>query len=162
PGHHGPPSRLRRRDEGHDGVAQSERAGGVDTPQQLLLAPPNEQPLPRLVAGRARWRHGGCGERHSGGRPGPVGEPVGPRARRGGLARGTATAPPAPAPPPLQNKFYVAMFMSDGDNLQEDEGLIPLKWWDGARGQVPISWTVSPALVDVAPGILRYYQSTAT
>jgi hypothetical protein len=52
--------------------------------------------------------------------------------------------------------------MSDGDNLQEDEGLVPLKWSDGNRGNVPISWTISPALVDVAPVILRYFQRTAT
>ena len=70
--------------------------------------------------------------------------------------------PPAPAPPPLENKVYVAIFMSDGDNLQEDQHLIPLKWADGNRGKVPIAWTVNPALVDVAPLILRYYQRTAT
>jgi hypothetical protein len=52
--------------------------------------------------------------------------------------------------------------MSDGDNLQEDEGLVPLKWADSNRGHVPISWTLSPALVDVAPVILRYFQRTAT
>ena len=79
----------------------------------------------------------------------------------GGAPRGS-TPPPAPAPPPLENKVYVAVFMSDGDNLQEDEGLIPLKWADGGRGQVPIGWTINPALVDVAPGILRYFQRTAT
>ena len=74
--------------------------------------------------------------------------------------RPTATTPPSR--PALQNKMYVAIFNSDGDNLQEDEGLIPLKWADSARGSVPINWTISPALVDVAPGILRYYQGTAT
>jgi hypothetical protein len=79
----------------------------------------------------------------------------------GGTPR-ALTPPPAPPPPPLENKMYVAIFMSDGDNLQEDEGLIPLKWADSKRGSVPISWTVDPALVDVAPVILRYYQRTAT
>jgi len=59
-------------------------------------------------------------------------------------------------------KAYVAVFMSDGDNLQENERLIPLKWRDPARGSVPISWTVQPALVDVAPVIFNYYRSTAT
>jgi hypothetical protein len=79
----------------------------------------------------------------------------------GGTPRGSAPAP-VPPPPPLENKLYVAIFMSDGDNLQEDEGLIPLKWADSNRGSVPISWTIDPALVDVAPVILRYFQSTAT
>jgi GxGYxY sequence motif in domain of unknown function N-terminal/GxGYxYP putative glycoside hydrolase C-terminal domain/FG-GAP-like repeat len=80
----------------------------------------------------------------------------------GGSPRGSASVPPAPAPPPLENKIYVCIFMSDGDNLQEDEHLIPLKWARPERGQAPTAWTVSPALVDVAPVILRYFQRTAT
>lgn len=80
----------------------------------------------------------------------------------GGTPRGSATVPAAPAPPPLENKVYVAIFMSDGDNVQEDQHLIPLKWADAHRGQVPIGWTIDPALVDVAPVILRYFQSAAS
>jgi hypothetical protein len=80
----------------------------------------------------------------------------------GGTPRLSAVSGAAPAPPPLQNKIYVAIFMSDGDNVQEDQHLIPLKWSDAHRGQVPIAWTIDPALVDVAPIILRYFQSTAT
>jgi hypothetical protein len=79
----------------------------------------------------------------------------------GGTPRGS-TPPTAPPPPVLENKLYIAIFMSDGDNLQEDEGLVPLKWADSNRGNVPISWTLSPALVDVSPVILRYFQRTAT
>jgi hypothetical protein len=71
-------------------------------------------------------------------------------------------APAPPAPPALENKAYVAIFMSDGDNMQEDQHLIPLKWADGARGKVPISWTVQPGLVDTAPMMLAYYYATAT
>jgi len=71
-------------------------------------------------------------------------------------------APARPAMPTLANKAYVAIFMSDGDNMQEDQHLIPLKWADPARGQVPISWTVQPGMADVAPMILSYFQSTAT
>jgi GxGYxY sequence motif in domain of unknown function N-terminal/GxGYxYP putative glycoside hydrolase C-terminal domain len=72
--------------------------------------------------------------------------------------------PPTPPPPPALDttKAYVAIFMSDGDNLQENEHLIPLKWADPNRGQVPISWTTQPATVDVAPIILDYYSKTAT
>ncbi len=80
----------------------------------------------------------------------------------GGTPRGSATVPPAPAPPPLENKVYVAIFMSDGDNVQEDQHLIPIKWGDANRGKVPIGWTIDPALVDVAPNVLQYFQSTAT
>ena len=66
----------------------------------------------------------------------------------GGTPRGSAVVAPAPAPPPLENKIYVAIFMSDGDNVQENEHLIPVKWRDPNRGKVPIAWTTSPALVD--------------
>jgi hypothetical protein len=80
----------------------------------------------------------------------------------GGTPRGSAAVPPPPAPPTLENKVYVAIFMSDGDNLQEDQHLVPMKWNSGHRGEVPIGWTIDPALVDVAPVILRYFQETAT
>ena len=71
--------------------------------------------------------------------------------------------PPAPPPTPtLANQAYVAIFMSDGDNLQENEHLMVLKWTDPNRGKVPIAWTVQPALVDAAPIILNYYWTTAT
>jgi hypothetical protein len=64
--------------------------------------------------------------------------------------------------PRLENKIYVSVFISDGDNLQEDETLIPLKWSDPNRGKVPTAWTISPALVDIAPVIINYFQRTAT
>ncbi len=71
--------------------------------------------------------------------------------------------PPAPPPSPtLANKAYVAIFMSDGDNMQENEHLLVTKWADPNRGKVPISWTVQPGLVDTAPIILNYYWTTAT
>jgi hypothetical protein len=80
----------------------------------------------------------------------------------GGIHR-VVTPPAPPAPPTLDTtKAYVAIFMSDGDNLQENQHLIPLKWADPSRGQVPISWTTQPALVDVAPVILDYFYKTAT
>lgn len=75
----------------------------------------------------------------------------------------TISPPTPPAPPALDTtKAYVAIFMSDGDNLQENQHLIPIKWSDPNRGSVPISWTTQPALVDVAPVILQYYQHSAT
>jgi hypothetical protein len=80
----------------------------------------------------------------------------------GGSARGGFAAPAPTAPPAIDNKIYVSMFMSDGDNVQEDQHLIPLKWSVAARGQAPIGWTISPSLVDIAPVILRYYRRTAS
>lgn len=71
-------------------------------------------------------------------------------------------APPPPLPPPLGKKIYIAMFTSDGDNMQEDEHLIAKKWSDPDRGKVPIGWTISPALLDAAPIILNYFWTTAS
>jgi len=39
------------------------------------------------------------------------------------------------------------------------------KNWDhtaASRGKVPLNWTIAPGLVDIAPGILNYYYTTAT
>lgn len=35
-------------------------------------------------------------------------------------------------------------------------------WGDPKRGAVPVNWTVSPVLADIGPGLLAYYQETAT
>ena len=62
----------------------------------------------------------------------------------------------------LQNKCYVAMILSDGDNLQEQEHLFPILWKSPLRGTFPVSWTQAPALADFAPDILNYYYGTRT
>jgi GxGYxYP putative glycoside hydrolase C-terminal domain/GxGYxYP third domain/GxGYxYP_N second domain len=76
------------------------------------------------------------------------------------------TAPSSPPPPApavkLQNRIYVTITASDGDNLQFDEHRLRVLWDDPARGRVPINWTLQPLLVDAAPTILHHYQSTAT
>jgi len=73
-----------------------------------------------------------------------------------------STLPALAAPPPLQNKCYIALILSDGDNLQEQEHLFPRLWNDTNRGTFPISWTQSPGLADFAPGILEHYYASAT
>lgn len=76
-----------------------------------------------------------------------------------------AINPPAtPKSPPLANKLYVTIFLSDGDNIQYAQHAMR-RIWDrsaDARGQMPLNWTIAPGLVDVAPGIINYYYSTAT
>jgi MYXO-CTERM domain-containing protein len=67
-----------------------------------------------------------------------------------------------PPKPRLENKRYVAFILSDGDNLQFVEHLMRKLWNDPGRGQVPIGWTVSPAMLDAMPGALSYYASSAT
>ncbi|MDE3068894.1 MAG: DUF1080 domain-containing protein [Verrucomicrobiota bacterium] len=71
-------------------------------------------------------------------------------------------APPLPPSPPLQNKIYVSIFLSDGDNVQYMQHRLKHNWDDPARGSVPIGWTVSPLAADLDPAMLDYYWSTAT
>ena len=70
--------------------------------------------------------------------------------------------PPIPPIPTLQNKVYISMTLSDGDNAQYMEHAMKLSWDSVARGTVPIGWTVQPLLADFDPGMLNYYWSTAT
>ena len=72
--------------------------------------------------------------------------------------------PPTPERPPLENKLYATIFISDGDNIQYVQHAMR-RIWDrsmSVRGKAPLNWTIAPGLVDVAPGILNYYYSTAT
>lgn len=66
------------------------------------------------------------------------------------------------APPPLQDRIYVTFTFSDGDNLAFDQNTMRGLWANPDRGRVPMNWTISPALLDAAPAILRYYRQTAT
>ena len=78
---------------------------------------------------------------------------------------GAAVRPPAAPPAPaLENRAYVAVFISDGDNVQYNQHEMRRVWDRSApdRGRVPLTWTVSPALVDLGPGLLQYYYDTAT
>ena len=66
--------------------------------------------------------------------------------------------------PEVKNKVYAAVFVSDGDNIQYNERFMR-GFWDRTsadRGRSCINWTISPALVDVAPDILNYYYDNAT
>ncbi|HEX5949825.1 MAG TPA: discoidin domain-containing protein, partial [Actinomycetota bacterium] len=69
--------------------------------------------------------------------------------------------PPETPAPPLGDRIYVTFTFSDGDNLAYDQHTMRALWGDPARGRVPMNWTISPALWDAAPAILRYYRETA-
>lgn len=72
--------------------------------------------------------------------------------------------PSVPDMPELENKIYIAYFLSDGDNIQYDMHAMK-EYWDNNRvhqGKVPVNWTISPALVDVAPEMMNYYYESAT
>ncbi len=59
-------------------------------------------------------------------------------------------------------KVYVALHWSDGDNIQfNHNGTLDI-WRQEARGQVPVSMTLSPALMEIAPFILQYYYDNRT
>ncbi len=62
------------------------------------------------------------------------------------------------------NTKYVAFMMSDGDNLQWllNRGNCPNWWGSSYRGQIPIGWTMAPALFYQAPSVWNYYVSTMT
>jgi hypothetical protein len=62
----------------------------------------------------------------------------------------------------LRNKIYLTFTMSEGDNLQYNQRVLRRIWGDPARGSIPLNWGISPLLLDAAPAMLRYYQSTAT
>ena len=79
----------------------------------------------------------------------------------GGVQR-PINVPEIPPPPPLQNKVYVSLILSDGDNIQYMQHAMKLRWDDSTRGKIPIGWTVSPLAADMDPGMLNFYWSTAT
>ena len=67
-----------------------------------------------------------------------------------------------PDKPELENKVYLAIFMSDGDNIQYCQNAMYDIWNSYDRGSIVINWTISPSLVDFGPGILNYYYASAT
>ena len=68
-------------------------------------------------------------------------------------------------PPPSAIKttggtVYVAFAASDGDNLSIDEHTTQSRWSSSKYlGAVPMAWTTSPGMINMAPGLLtNYYQ----
>lgn len=78
-----------------------------------------------------------------------------------GVAR-TIRVPDIPPLPPLQNKVYVSLIMSDGDNAQYMQHTMNTWWHDPARGHIPIGWTTDPLVSDLDPAMLDYYWNTAS
>ncbi len=70
--------------------------------------------------------------------------------------------PAIPPPPRLENRVYVALMLSDGDNIQYMQHTMMRNWDNPARGSIPIGWTASPLAVDMDPAMLNYYWTTAT
>ncbi len=72
--------------------------------------------------------------------------------------------PAVPKMPELENKAYVALFISDGDNIQYNQHAMRQVWdrTESIRGKFPLNWTIAPALVDIAPGMMNYYYGHST
>lgn len=70
--------------------------------------------------------------------------------------------PVVPKKPELENKVYLALFLSDGDNIQYCQNAMARLWENPDRGIIPINWTISPALPDLGSSLLNYYYQTAT
>jgi hypothetical protein len=83
----------------------------------------------------------------------------------GSLYSGVAISiavPPIPTPPPLKNKVYYSITLSDGDNVQYMQHWMKQNWGDPNRGKVPMGWTTQPIAADLDPGMLNYYWNSAT
>ncbi|MDD4517811.1 MAG: GxGYxYP family putative glycoside hydrolase, partial [Limnochordia bacterium] len=59
-------------------------------------------------------------------------------------------------------KLYVTFILDHAGVFHYNQFHMLDLWNDGARGQVPVGWTVHPRLVDLASGIIDYYFKTAT
>ena len=88
--------------------------------------------------------------------------PARPDIPSGSKAAVMPNAAATPATPALPPKVYLSFTISDGDNLQYNQHRMAQLWQDPVRGTIPIGWTISPALVQVAPALAAYYTRTAT
>jgi len=79
----------------------------------------------------------------------------------GGVAT-NISIPAIPPAPTLQNKIYVSLTLSDGDNVQYMQHTMYMNWQSSSRGKVPIGWTVQPLLANFDPAMLNYFWSTAS
>ncbi len=63
---------------------------------------------------------------------------------------------------PFQNKIYVSVIVSDGDNVNYCADRLRQNWDDPNRGTVPIGITLEPAMFKFFPTCLDYYYNSAT
>lgn len=79
-----------------------------------------------------------------------------------GVRAAIRTSQPEAPIPQLANKIYLSLTMVEGDNIQYDQHRLRQIWDDPTRGQVPLGWSISVLLHDIAPAMLSYYQQTQT
>ena len=76
--------------------------------------------------------------------------------------RASIIKPPTVAKPRLENKSYIAYVMSDGDNLQYCQGRLHEVFHDPLRGQIAMTYTMAPPMIDVFPRGLNWFYRQAT
>ena len=73
--------------------------------------------------------------------------------------------PEVPKRDKLKNQIYIALYMSDGDNLHFVQNTMRLRWESamkaGALGKIPITWTIGPGLAEIAPAMMNYFYDHA-
>jgi len=62
----------------------------------------------------------------------------------------------------LAKKIYLTLTMVEGDNIQYNQHRMRQIWDDAGRGLVPLNWSISVILLDIAPSMLHYFQKTQT
>ncbi|MDQ2777363.1 MAG: hypothetical protein M3Y57_20960, partial [Acidobacteriota bacterium] len=80
----------------------------------------------------------------------------------GGVRARISSLQPPVTTPPLENKIYVTLTMSEGDNIQYDQHRMRMIWDDPNRGRTPINWSIDPLLLNAGPSMLSYYRRTQT
>ena len=63
----------------------------------------------------------------------------------------------------VDDSIYLTFVMSDGDSLNHVmRNAHGGQWLFDQRGEIPFGWEMQPLLADIGPGILDYFQATAT
>jgi len=66
-------------------------------------------------------------------------------------------------PPEFRDdRVYVSVILSDGDNLNYWYSRFPKMWEDPARGTFPIGWSIGPSGLDIEPSMYRRIYAQAT
>lgn len=64
---------------------------------------------------------------------------------------------------PLENKIYVSVVVSDGDNVDYCSNYLRTNIWQKPdRGTVPLGITLEPLMARISPVILHYYYNSST
>jgi len=62
----------------------------------------------------------------------------------------------------IENKVYVSVIVSDGDNVNFCAEHLRNLWRSSDRGTVPVGISLEPAMFKIFPNCLKYYYETAT